>query len=318
MNPFRHGPRIAIVGAGGVGGYLAGMLANAGLDVTLIARPPHVAVLAAEGLVLKTSEREIRVPQIKAVDSIAKLGQVDVVLLTTKTYDLAESLTTLPAHIRRSAIFITFQNGIDNDLLVRNLHSEVEAYPGLAYIVSAKKSPGLIEQSAGPKKFMFGDRLTPENQKLESLAGIMRDAGIDCTAVPDIEKQLWTKFIWILGFAGVTAALRSPIGTIVNDAWGLDLFAKSVDEGLAVAGALNVPIGESEREMVLAKAEGYKTKGCSARASLAVDLIEGRPTEIEALHGALLRLSHSVGISVPTIEMLYHTIRFAETGRTSP
>jgi 2-dehydropantoate 2-reductase len=285
------------------------MLANAGLDVTFVSRPPTAAVIRSEGLVLKTVENEILLPKLKAVDSPQQLRDVDVVLLTTKTYDLEEAVLALPESVQRRSMFITFQNGIDNDQRVKELSPNAEVYPGIAYIVSARTAPNKIEQSAGPRKFLIGDRTSADTQHLDTITLVMRDAGIDIGTTPTIEKELWTKFIWILAFAGVTGACRTSIGQVVNDPNGYRMFTRCVDEAIAVARAMNVSIGDAERTMVLAKAEGYKTKGTGAKSSLAVDLENGRRTEVEAIHGALVRMATHIGMEVPTVEMMYNAIR---------
>jgi 2-dehydropantoate 2-reductase len=312
MRHTSDAPKFAVVGVGGVGGYLGGMLANSGLDVTFVARPAVADVLKTKGLTLKTVDGEIVLPSVSAVDSPASLSNVDVVLLTTKTYDLEEAVSTLPETVRRDSMLITFQNGIDNDQRVKSRLPGTEVFPGVAYIVSARTAPGMIEQSAGPRKFLIGERLQEKNQKLEDIALVMRDAGIDIAASPNIEKELWTKYIWILAFAGVTAVCRCPIGRIVNDANGYRLFSRCVDEAITVARALNVNIGEPEKSMVLGKADGYKTKGTGAKASLAIDLENGRRTEVEAIHGAIVRIAAAIKIEVPTIETMYNAIRLSD------
>jgi len=313
MRNSSDSPKFAVVGVGGVGGYLGGMLANSGLDVTFVARPIVADVLKSRGLTLKTVDGEIVLPSVSAVNSPASLSHVDVVLLTTKTYDLEEAVSTLPESIRRDSMLITFQNGIDNDQRVKDKLPGTEVFPGVAYIVSARTAPGMIEQSAGPRKFLIGDRTQEKKQRLEDVALVMRDAGIDIVASPNIEKELWTKYIWILAFAGVTAACRCPIGKIVNDTDGYRLFTRCVDEAITVARALNVNIGEAERSMVLSKADGYKTKGTGAKSSLAIDLESGRRTEVEAIHGAIVRLASAIQVDVPTIETMYNAIRLSDS-----
>ena len=305
-------PKFAVVGVGGVGGYLGGMLANSGLDVTFVVRPPAAEVLKSKGLTLKTVDGEIVLPSVSAVESPSKLSNVDVVLLTTKTYDLEDAVMQLPETVQRNSMLITFQNGIDNDQRVKDKLARAEVFPGVAYIVSARTAPGVIEQSAGPRKFLIGERGQEINHKLADVALVMRDAGIDISVSPNIEKELWTKYIWILAFAGVTAACRSPIGRIVNDANGYRMFTRCVDEGITVARALNVNIGEAERSIVLGKADGYKTKGTGAKSSLAIDLDNGRRTEVEAIHGAIVRIASAMGIDVPTIETMYNSIRLSD------
>jgi 2-dehydropantoate 2-reductase len=310
-NPL-NGPKFAVLGVGGVGGYLGGMLANSGLDVTFVARPPAAEILKSKGMTLKTVDGEIILPSVSVVESPSKLSNVDVVLLTTKTYDLEDAVMQLPETVQRNSRLITFQNGIDNDQRVRDRLPGAEVYPGVAYIVSARTAPGVIEQSAGPRKFLIGDRNQDANQKLADVALVMRDAGIDISMSPNIEKELWTKYIWILAFAGVTAACRSPIGKIVNDPDGYRLFTRCVDEAITVARALHVNLGEAERSMVLSKADGYKTKGTGAKSSLAIDLDNGRRTEVEAIHGDIVRLASAMKIDVPTIETMYHSIRLSD------
>ncbi|MCB0353186.1 MAG: 2-dehydropantoate 2-reductase [Bdellovibrionales bacterium] len=306
---FDNNSKFAIVGPGGVGGYLGGLLLDAGLDVTFVARPKTAEVLRAEGLILETVEKKIVLPTVKAVDHVSELSDVDVVLLTTKSFDLSEVAQEFGPEIRENSTVITFQNGLEGDRIVSETAPGTRVFPGVAYIVAKKAAPGLIQQTAGPRTFEFGDRTGEAQDELRSLALVMRHAGVDVQCSENIEKALWTKLIWIAAFSGVTGVTRTSIGNIVNDPAGMKFFEDCVDESIAVAQAVGVDVGDEQKTKVMAKAVGYQTVGGGATSSLALDISNGRPTELEAIHGALVRLASEARVDVPVLSLVYNAIR---------
>ncbi len=291
--------KIAVIGTGGVGGYFGALLARHGVDVTFVARGEHFEMLRTKGLHVQSVEGDIQISPCKVVNSVEQLSSPDLVLVTTKTYDRDQACSMLREVISPSTIIIPIQNGIDNDLRAKELLPHSKIYPGLAYIISTRTKPGLVEQTAGPRTLFFGDRDRAGNSKLEA------------TVSEDIELEIWKKFLWIVTFAGMTALCRSPIGNIVNDKEAFEMYVRCLDEGITVARAVGVQISDALREDIIEKSGHYRTTGSSAKSSLLVDIENERRTEIESLNGSLVRLAKEHGIPVPYNEAIYTAVRIA-------
>ena len=304
--------KFAIIGVGGVGGFFGGLLARAGNNVTFVARGEQFDALRKQGLTVNTVEGNFTIERVNVVDTVAQLRSPDVVLITTKTYDLDGVADQLAEVIEPETIVIPVQNGIDNDLRLKARLPDARVHPGLAYIISTRTAPGLVEQTAGPRTIFFGDRRKVPNAQLQKLEELMRKAGILATCSPDIELELWTKFLWITTFGGTTAVCRSAIGPIVNDPEAFEWYVRCLDEGIAVAQAHGVPIDDEARAKIIEKSEHYRHTGTHAKSSLLVDLEHKRPTEIESLNGALRRLARKVNVPTPINESIYYAVKLAE------
>ncbi|MCB0323045.1 MAG: 2-dehydropantoate 2-reductase [Bdellovibrionales bacterium] len=305
--------RIAVIGVGGVGGYFGGLLARHGLDVTFVARGEQFAALQHSGLTVRSVAGDFTLPAVSVVESVRQLEAPDLVLVATKAYDCEEVCRQLVDVIAESTIVIPIQNGIDNDRKVKEHLSIGQVFPGLAYIISTRTGPGVIEQTAGPRTLLFGDRDNPTNPRLKEIEAVMRGAGILATASSDIELELWTKFLWITTFAGMTALCRCPIGVIVNDEEAFAWYVRCLDEGISVAEASGISLGDEPRAKIIEKSEHYKHTGSHAKSSMLVDLENGRRTEIEALNGTIVRLAEEHGLSVPVHQAIYHAVRLSSS-----
>ena len=303
--------KIAVIGVGGVGGYFGGCLARAGVEVTFVARARQCEALRQRGLEIQSTDGTFTVSHPRVVDSPARLIAPEVVLLATKAYDLESVSEQLAGVSSRDTVIISLQNGIDNDLRIKRLILRAQVHPGVVYVISTKAAPTLIRQTAGPRTILFGDRQGRYNSALTKLESLLRQAGIQATASTDIVKEIWSKFLWITTFAGMTALCRSPIGPIVNDAEAFELYEKCLDEGLTVAAAEGVGLDTSTRANILEKSKAYRETGFNAKSSLLVDIENGRQTEIESLNGTLVRLARKHGVRVPIHEIITKAISLA-------
>lgn len=301
--------KTAVIGTGGVGGYFGGLFAKSGADVTFVARGEHYAAIKQHGLVVKTVDGDFNLPQAKVVDSISALDRPDVVIIATKTYGLEAAARELIPVVNEDTIIIPVQNGIDHDLVVKKILPRAQVHPGLTYIISTRTAPGLIEQTAGPKTIFFGARGGGEVKALRVLEDQMKSAGIRATYSPDIEQELWAKFLWVTTFAGVTSLCRCAIGKIVQDPAAFEFYIGCLDEALAVARAHKISLRPNIREEIISKSEQYRHTGSESKASMLVDIENGRPTEIEALNGTIVRLARAAEIAVPRHEAIYNAVR---------
>lgn len=304
--------KIAVLGTGGVGGYFGGLLARGGEQVTFVARGEHYQKLATSGLEVRSvAAGDFHLSKVSVVESVQELVTPDVVLVSTKSYDLEQAGHQLAEVITEQTIIIPLQNGIDNDFTLAKVLPNARIYPGLVYIVSTRTAPGVIEQTAGPCTMTFGDRVQRSNPNLEALAERFRAAGVSAQASEEIEKALWTKFLFIITWGGMVALCRCPVGDIVSDERALDLYARCLDEGFAVARNQGVDLGRDVRDKILEKSKDYIHSGYNSKSSMLVDIEHHRRTEIEALHGTVVRLAHEGGIPVPIVETIYTAVRLA-------
>lgn len=303
--------KIAVVGTGGVGGYLGGLLARAGEDVTFVARGDNFTALKQRGLDVCSVNGDFTLPSVQVVESAEQLDQPEVVLVSTKSYDLHTIASQLERVLTPSTIVITLQNGIDNDLRLQALLPQATIYPGLVYIGSTKTAPGRIEQVAGPCTMTFGQRTAGVNQTLEELASRFRKADVLAKASTEIEKALWTKFLFIITFGGMVALCRCPIGAIVADDAAFALYTRVLDEGFAVSNAEGIGLEKAVRDSILQKSLEYLHTGYSSKASMLVDVENQRRTEIDALNGTIVSLAARHGIDVPLNQAIHTAIRLA-------
>lgn len=293
--------RIAVFGAGGVGGYLGARLAEAGADVHLIARGRHLEALRTDGLTLHSTLGDAHVV-LPATDDPGDLDPVDTVLFCVKATDTDAAAARLGPLVGPDTAVVSFQNGIDNEDRIDAAVGPGHAVGGVAIIFSTIGDPGVVEHTAGPARFVVGERDGSRSARLEALAALCDRAGVDLEVTPDVDVALWRKFTFICGLAGVTAATGLPIGEVLGDESSRALLQRLFAEACAVARARGVAVPDDLEEADLALAESLEP---GMRSSLHHDLTHGKPMELEALHGTLLRLADEVGVDVPATRTVH-------------
>ena len=287
--------RIAIVGAGGVGGYFGGRLAATGVDVTFIARGAHLEAMRARGLRITSPKGDLHLPHVKAENDPVAVGPVDVVFFAVKLYDTESALALLPPLVVPNTVVIGFQNGVETmDRLTRAVGAARTA-GGVSYVSAVIAEPGVIKHTA-MDHLIFGERDGSRSPRLEALLAACQPAGFQSTLSSDIIVEIWTKFVRLSVFSGMTAVTRGPIGPIVNDPELLEMLKAAVRETLAVAHAKRVMVASSIDEDV---ARAYKALPPQAKASMLEDLERGRRIELPWLSGAVVRLGREVGVPTP-------------------
>ncbi len=296
--------RIAVVGAGGTGGYFGGLLARAGQDVTFIARGAHLEALRARGLAVESKLTGTFTVAVQATDAPSEVAPVDLILFCVKTYDtdtVAESIRPL---IRPDTMLLSLQNGIDNEERIARAAGHSSQIGAVAYVVSAIKAPGVVAQTAGPGKIILGELSGGASARTERLRDVLQRAGIAAEVHPDIRVVLWQKFLFVCAFSGVTAVTRLPIGTILADPATHALFRGTSEEVEAVARAGGIDLPADCVEQALATAtEPW------ASSSLYRDLARGRRLELESLNGEVVRRGHEHGIETPLNFAIYAALR---------
>lgn len=305
--------KIYVIGSGGVGGYFGGKLALAGNDVTFLARGDHYEVIKEKGLTVNTLDGNFVVNPAKVINSIDEIKDPDLVIFGVKTYDTKQVADQLSTVVNPETIIITFQNGVENDLEIKKSisNSNVQIYPGVAYIISTKVGPGVINQTGGLKKLIFGDRSGKVVPALQEIEGVMKHAGIDTVLSDDIVRDMWKKYIFVSAFAGFTAMCRSEIGAICADKVVFEGYKECVRECTKVAQKLKVNLPETIFDDVI---EITQKTVPSSKSSLLVDIENNRKNEIETLNGTLVRLAQENDVSVPINKCIYCAIKLLQKG----
>ncbi len=292
--------RIAVLGAGGIGGYYGALLARGGHDVVLVARGAHLEAIQRRGLTVCTAAGESTLA-VAAVGDTRSVGPVDLVLFCVKSYDTDSAARALEPLMSRSTAVLTLQNGLDNAAAVAATIGSDAVLSGAVYVALQLAEPGVIRHTGGDGKIVFGESGGAVSGRARRIATAFQLAGIPHALSTDIDRVLWDKFLFIAGVGAVTALARVTIGSLLASASGRALLTASCEEIVAVGraeGRFNQPDAVST---VIAQAATLPPEW---RSSMARDLADGRRLEVDALSGAVVRRSAYHGISTPVHQII--------------
>ena len=278
--------RIAIVGAGGVGGYFGARLAAAGADVHFIARGAHLDAMRTRGLTIRSFKGDLHLPRVQATDNPAAIGSVDIVFFTVKLYDAEAAARRLLPLVGSDTAVIPLQNGVDAADIVARAVGREHAAGGTVYVAAVIDEPGVIRHSA-LDHLIFGELDGTRTPRLERLLQACRPAGFQATLSDNVQVDIWTKFVRLSVFSGMTAVTRCPIGPIVADPELFDMAKAAAREAMAVARATGVSVPDAVIDDV---DRAYRALPGHMKSSMLEDLERGRPLELPWLSGAVVRL----------------------------
>jgi 2-dehydropantoate 2-reductase len=303
-------PRVAVVGAGAVGGYFGGMLARAGARVTLIGRPAHVDVWRRDGLFVDSINFQESV-SVEASTDLAASGDADLVLFSVKSLDTEETARQLARHVKGDALIVSLQNGVDNVERIRSA-AALDPIAAVVYVASSMPAPGRIKHDARGD-LLIGDRPgrpgPPRETAIARVSSWFEAAGVPCRVSPDIDADLWTKLITNAALNAISAVVRAPYGDIVAIPESRETVRQLVEECVAVARADGVSLPDVDFvEMVWRFAE----KVARVYSSTAQDLERGKRTEIDALNGFVVRRGARLGVRTPVNQSLLALVKLRE------
>lgn len=312
MSTTKTDPRVAVVGAGAVGGYFGGLLARAGKSVILIGRPSFVRAVKGSGLYLDTVQfQETVYPEVSSELSAA--AGADVVLLCVKTRDTASVAKQLDAVLSPEATLISLQNGVDNAEVIRNASGR-QALSSVVYVAAAVPAPGRVKHF-GRGDLVFG----PKNEKTESLAAFFASANLPCRISDNIEGELWAKLIWNCALNALSGLGRVTYGEILASEDARRLVEAAVYEVLRVANAKGIhPPGLEDPKTALAGSLKIAQQMSGMRSSTAQDMERGKLTEIDSLNGYVAKLGAELGVPTPVNHTLYTLVKLQEAGYRAP
>ena len=288
--------RIAIVGAGGVGGYFGGLLARQGHHVTFVARGEHARAMRREGLRLRRGGEDIHIPRVEVLSQPERAEPVDVVLFCVKAYDTESAALAWQGLLKPGTLWLTLQNGVDSFERLAGIMPAHHVVPGAAYVSAVIAAPGVIACTGSMSGFVFGERAPSGGGRCARFAAACAGAGFEATVSSDIGKELWTKFIALATNAALTGVTRQPAGVVYRLPELLALARVSAREIVAVAGASGIGLDQNAEEQALRLLSGLPA---GMYASLYHDLAGGRPIENAVLSGFVSRAGARLGIPTP-------------------
>ncbi|HYG65853.1 MAG TPA: ketopantoate reductase family protein [Thermoanaerobaculia bacterium] len=288
--------RIAVLGAGGVGGYFGGALARAGHPVALLARGAHLEALRQRGLEVRTPEETYTVA-VEAVDDPEGLGPAGLVLVAVKSYSLPEVAPAARLLAERGAVVVPLLNGVEAaDRLVESGVPAGQILGGLTEISAVRTGPGVVERRSPFQRVVVGERAGGASERAERIAAAFREAGAEGRVSTDITLDLWRKFAFISAMSAACGLARAPVGTIRSAPLGHLLIERALREVVAVGQARGVALtGEDEARIL----DFVDTMPGGLKPSFLLDLEAGGPTEIDDLSGAVSRLGRLAGVETP-------------------
>jgi 2-dehydropantoate 2-reductase len=294
--------RIAVIGAGGVGGYFGARLAKAGHDVAFVARGAHLEAMRANGLAVESAGGNVVLPKVTATDDPASLAPVDVVMFCVKLWDVEQAAAQIAPLCAKGGVVIAFQNGIDSvDILAKTLGAQ-RVLGGVAYIAASIRAPGVVAHVGSMARLRVGAFEGRAADRASAFADACRTADVEAELAPDIGRAIWEKFVFLNALSGLTCLARQPLGVVRSDPELRATFEASMREAIAVAAKRGIAFDD---EFVARQMRALDGLPAEMRASMLGDLTSGRRLEAPWLCGRVAGLAAEAGIAAPVNATIY-------------
>jgi 2-dehydropantoate 2-reductase len=297
--------RVAIYGTGGAGGYFGVQLARSGEEVTFIARGHHLKAIQAHGLCLETPAGEIVIQPAKATDDPARVGQVDVIFLGVKAWQVEEAARNMGPMVGPETFVVPLQNGVEApSQLAAELGAE-QVLGGLCGTFSWIAAPGKIRNIGAASFIKFGELDNQLSERTQRLRQSFEKAGVKVDIPADIHTALWEKFLLVTSFGGVGAVSRAPIGIVRATPETRFLLEQCMEEVSAVARARQIQLSDS---VVADTMRFIDSLAENATTSLQRDIADGKPSELDFWNGSVVRQGRAMDVATPVNEFIYHSM----------
>jgi 2-dehydropantoate 2-reductase len=295
--------RITVFGTGGVGGYFGGRLAQAGMDVTFIARGKHLQAIAKHGLRVDSIKGDFTIRQAIATDDPATVGEVDVILCCIKSWQVSDAAMAMRPMIGSNTIVVPIQNGVEAPAILSDVLGADKVLGGLCRIISMTHEPGHIRHVGAEPYITFGELDNQQTERTKKLyRAFSKATGLTVEIATDINAALWKKFILIAPWSGVGAVTRAPVGVFRRLPETRRMLSQSMKEVFNTAIAREVNLSKNVVEETMEFIDTLPEEGT---ASMQRDIIEGRPSELNEQNGAVVRLGSVVGVQTPVNAFIY-------------
>jgi 2-dehydropantoate 2-reductase len=298
--------RVAVVGAGGVGGGFGAALAKAGAKVVFIARGAHLAAMKSQGLKIQGGRGETHIVPTEATDNPAEVGAVDIVLFCVKLWDVESAGHHIKPLIGAGTAVIPLQNGIDAAERLIPILGRNAVMGGVAQISASITAPGMIQQVGTFMRMIFGELDGKRSKRGEDFLALCTKAGFEATLSEQILTDLWLKFILLASNASVTALARQPIGKLRDDPDLRPIMIAAFRETIDVGSARGVRLPADALDKIL---EFIGHAPPAMKASMALDLDRGNRLELPWLGGKVVELGRELGVPTPVHSLMYAMLK---------
>ena len=298
--------KILIYGTGAVGGYFGARLAEAGNDVTFIARGKHLEAIQKNGLQIKSIDGDFTVNPAKATDTIQALNpDFDLIILGVKSWQVLDTAKAIKPILKESTLVLPLQNGVNNVDKLLSVIDKKHIIAGFCKIYAKVAGYGIINHFFYPPEISFGEIDNKKTNRILELQSIFEKAKFKTVIPEDIISDIWKKFMFICAVSGLGALSRVSIGAMVKNDETLNLLKKTVEEiyAIAIANGVSLPEGMDKMMMDFIINQPYDSTASTQR-----DIMEGRPSELENFNGYIIKQGIKHGIKTPVNEFVYNCL----------
>lgn len=294
--------KIVVFGVGGVGGYFGGRLAEAGFDVTFIARGKQYDAMKLRGLQIKSILGDFKVHP-NVVSNIEEIDQADLILLAVKAWQVRDVAKSLNSVISENTVVLPLQNGADKGDILCEVLDKRNVIDGLCRIVSRIESPGVIDHFAFKKpEIIFGEIDGSITDRIKEIYKIFSKANIKNHYSEDIRLDIWRKFLFITTVSGIGALTRVPFGIMREDESIRNIMYQTANEIVAIANAKNIALNNDDIENTF---KAIDNTLFNTTASMQRDIMDGRPSELDNFNGYIVKQGKELHISTPANNFIY-------------
>ncbi len=297
--------RIAVFGAGAVGGYFGARLARGGEDVLFIARGAHLEAIRRDGLYVESPLGDFRIHPAQATDRPEEAGPVDVVLVGVKAWQVPEVAPQMGPLLGPETFIVPLENGVEAPDQLAAVWGRERVLGGLCRIISTVPQPGRVRHGGMEPYVAFGELDGRPSGRAERLRAAFERAGVRAEIPADIHVALWEKFLFIAPFAGLGAVTRAPVGVLRSVPPLRRMLEDAIAEAFAVGRARGVRLPDDAPARTLALIDGMPPEGTT---SMQRDIAAGKPSELDYLVGAVVRLGEAAGVETPLHRFLYYAL----------
>ena len=296
---------IVIYGTGGVGGYFGARLAQAGNNITFIARGKHLEAIQKNGLQLKSDKGDYLVHPANATSNILEVENIDLILVCVKTWQLKEVSEKIYSVINKNIVVISLLNGVENTEILTSVLDKKNVLSGLCKVVSKVEDYGVIKHLSYEPTIVFGELNNEKTERVQRVERTFVNAGIKTKLATDIQQEIWTKFLYISTVSAIGALTRATIGEMISSEEIKKMMLQTAEEIVTIAKAKGVylPSDIIKKQFRIMDSLPFDTT-----ASLQRDIMDGKPSELESQNGTIVRMGFELGIPTPTNSFIYYCL----------
>jgi len=297
--------RFAIFGSGGLGGYYGARLAKAGHEVSFVARGAQLEAMRRDGLRVLSKLGDVHLEKPRASDDPRELGEADCVIVAVKSWQVGEAARAMGPLIGAQTTVLPFLNGVEAADQLGAVLGPERVLGGLSKVFSLIEAPGVIRHASAGAYVEIGELDGSRSARTRALCEAFATAGVEAVLSGDIRGALWKKLVTVSSWAGLGALARSPMGELRKYAETRAMIDRAMDEGIAVGAARGHAMAADLKGELWRYYDGLPE---GAIASMQRDIMAGRPSELDAWNGAVVRFGAQAGLETPVHRFTYHAL----------